>query len=133
MNCSNCGADLDVSLERCEYCGRAVPKSEAPAEPAPAAAEEPSGCTSCGYDGEPVIAKRMTTVGILMVLGMFFMCLPLFFIPLLIPQFKEEAARCGRCRAWLSPQFGNVTVALQQQQQALLEEQRRQQRERDRG
>jgi DNA-directed RNA polymerase subunit RPC12/RpoP len=112
MECSNCGADLDLSLERCEYCGRKVPPqatqqpsaTEARAEPGPTG----QACPSCGHTGEPGLEKRMTSVGLLVTLGLLFACPPLFVVPLLLPQYREMSPRCSRCRAWYHPHFSGT-------------------------
>jgi hypothetical protein len=55
-------------------------------------------CTHCGFEGPPIIEKRMLPVGwvILILLLVFF--LPLFWLPLVLDGFREEVRVCRKCR-----------------------------------
>lgn len=55
-------------------------------------------CSNCGHQGEPSVEKRISTgawlsSGCLLLL----LCLPLFWIPLVMDSLKDEIHRCAKC------------------------------------
>jgi hypothetical protein len=127
INCQNCGQPNADVARICRYCGTqlqpgapptdyAAPQqqagfvpthewaSSAPLPAAPPASQtalnaEHFRCPFCQTTQPPIVAKRISTAGWIVFAALLIVCLPLFFIGLLI---KEEYRMCSWCRAALS-------------------------------
>ncbi len=61
----------------------------------PPASLGPFQCRSCGYAAHAMIVEKISTGGWVVVVALLFLCLPLFWIGLLM---KERRSQCPNCR-----------------------------------
>ena len=110
MNCTKCGAILAAGASFCASCGTtaaapyaaAYPPQPYPPPPAPYAIV-PAGqmgmvpwrCMTCGYTGQAMIVQKISQAGWITFAVLMAVCLPLFWIGLLI---KEPRCQCPNCR-----------------------------------